>query len=213
MTSATDRIAAAAQTVRSASSRFSGRTGVTPRRRRMPRSRYCPMTIGTPFRPRMASTMATLMDAMYSVPIWPDSPFCGSLNPGISPNPITRATGRPNTPMAAACSRRNSLVSVRASLPNPFIFPSSAFHAPAGQRHVGAVQAASFDPQVGQEDLPARQLGGDGAGEVAGAGDVDLLTAAGDRDDAGQRGQRLLGQRPHRPEPHPVLAPGPVHQS
>jgi len=69
MTSATDRIAEAAHTIRSASSRVSGRTGVTPRRRRMPRSRYWPMTIGTPVRPRTASTIATLMDAMYSVPI------------------------------------------------------------------------------------------------------------------------------------------------
>ena len=40
----------------------------------MPRSRYWPMTIGTPVRPRTASTIATLMDAMYSVPICPDSP-------------------------------------------------------------------------------------------------------------------------------------------
>jgi hypothetical protein len=111
MTSATDRIAEAAHTIRSATSRVSGRTGVTPRRRRMPRSRYWPMTIGTPVRPRTASTIATLMDAMYSVPIWPDRPFCGSPNPGISPNPMTSATGSPNTPMAAPVSRRNSLVS------------------------------------------------------------------------------------------------------
>ena len=32
------------------------------------------------------------------------------------------------------------------------------------------------------------------------------------RDDAGQRGERLLIERRHRPEPHPVLAPGGVHQ-
>ena len=110
-TTATDRIAAAAHTIMSAPSRVSGRTGVTPRRRRMPRSRYWPITIGTPFRPRMASTIAMPMDAMYWVPIWPDRLFCGSPNPGISPNPMTSATGSPNTEMAAAFSRRNSLVS------------------------------------------------------------------------------------------------------
>src|ERR1700758_4183436 len=54
----------------------------------------------------------------------------------------------------------------------------SAFHAPAGQRHVGAVQAAALDPQVGHQDLPAGQFGGDGAGEVAGAGDSDLRVVA-----------------------------------
>jgi len=48
---------------------------------------------------------------MYSVPICPDRLFCGSPNPGISPNPMTSATGSPNTAMAAAVSRRNSLVS------------------------------------------------------------------------------------------------------
>jgi hypothetical protein len=69
------------------------------------------MTIGTPFRPSVASTMATPIDAMYSVPIWPDRLFCGSPNPGISPNPMTSATGSPNTAMAAAVSRRKSLVS------------------------------------------------------------------------------------------------------
>src|SRR5437868_7152841 len=218
MTSATDRIAEAAHTIRSASSRVSGRTGVTPRRRRMPRSRYWPMTIGTPVRPRTASTSPTLMDAMYSVPIWPDSPCCGSPNPGISPNPMTSATGSPNTPMAAPVSRRNSLVSTKASLLKPFMSPSpSAFHAPAGQRHVGAVQAAPLDPQVSHQDLPAGQFGGDGAGEVAGAGDGDLIPVAGGGGDAGQLGQRLLVEPwyawlGHRPEPHPVLAPGPVHQ-
>src|SRR5215470_171205 len=212
-TNATDRIAAAAHTIRSAPSRVSGRTGVTPRRRRMPRSRYWPITIGTPFRPRMASTIATPMDAMYWVPIWPDRLFCGSPNPGISPNPMTSATGSPNTPMAAPVSRRNSLVSTKASLLKPFMSVSpSAFHAPAGQRHVGAVQAASLDPQVGHQDLPAGQLGGDGAGEVAGAGDVDLVPAAGGGDNAGQRGQRLLVEGCHRPEPNPVLTPGAVHQ-
>ena len=69
MTNATDTIADAAHTVSLATSRVSGRTGVTPRRRRMPRSRYWPMTIGTPFRPRVASTIATPSEAMYSVPI------------------------------------------------------------------------------------------------------------------------------------------------
>src|SRR6201995_2402418 len=187
MTTATDRIAAAAHTSRSASSRVSGRTGVTPRRRRMPRSRYWPMTIGTPVKPRTASTIATLMDAMYSVPICPDSP------------------------MAAPVSRRNSLVSTKASLLKPFMSVSpSAFHAPAGQRHVGAVQAASLDPQVSHQHLPAGQFGGDGASEVAGAGDVDLIPPAGGGDDAGQRGQRLLVEPwrirlGHRPETHPVL--------
>ena len=51
----------------------------------------------------------------------PDSPFCGSPNPGISPNPMTSATGSPNTAMAAAFSRRNSLVSTKASMLKPFI--------------------------------------------------------------------------------------------
>ena len=69
MTNATDRIADAAHTTSLATSRVIGRTGVTPRRRRMPRSRYCPMTIGTPLRPRVASTIATPSEAMYSVPI------------------------------------------------------------------------------------------------------------------------------------------------
>jgi len=69
MISATDSIAAAAHTMRSASSRVSGRTGVTPKRRSTPRSRYWPMTIGTPVRPRLASTIATPSAAMYSVPI------------------------------------------------------------------------------------------------------------------------------------------------
>src|SRR5690242_6770823 len=213
MTTATDRIAAAAHTMRSASSRVSGRTGVTPMRRRMPRSRYWPMTTGTPVRPRTASTIATLMDAMYSVPIWPDRPFCGSPNPGISPNPMTSATGSPNTPMAAPVSRKNSLVSTKASLLKPFMSPSpSAFHALAGQRHVGAVQAASLDPQVGYQHLPAGEFGGDSAGKVAGAGDGDLRIVAAHHRDAGQRGQRLLVKRRHRPEPHPVLTPGVVHE-
>src|ERR1700751_5454479 len=219
MTTATDRIAAAAHTISSASSTDIGRTGVTPRRRRMPRSRYWPITIGTPFRPRMASTIATPMDAMYWVPIWPDRLFCGSPNPGIRPNPMTSATGSPNTPIAAPVSRRNSLVSTKASLLKPFISVSpSAFHAPAGQRHVGAVQAAALDPQVGHQDLPAGQFGGDGAGEVAGAGDSDLRVVAADRGDAGQRGQRLLVEPwfirlGHRPEPYPVFPSRAVHQT
>ena len=69
MTKATDTMADAAHTASLARSRVSGRTGVTPRRRRMPRSRYWPMTIGTPFRPSVASTIATPSEAMYSVPI------------------------------------------------------------------------------------------------------------------------------------------------
>src|ERR1700749_2571339 len=213
-TTATDRIAAAAHPIMSAPSSVSGRTGVTPRRRRMPRSRYWPITIGTPFRPRMASTIATPMDAMYWVPIWPDRLFCGSPNPGISPNPMTSATGIPNTPIAAPVSRRNSLVSTKASLLKPFMSPSpSAFHALAGQRHVGAVQAASLAPQVGYQHLPAGEFGGDSAGKVAGAGDGDLRIVAAHHRDAGQRGQRLLVKRRHRPEPHPVLTPGGVHQT
>ena len=68
-TSAAEMIADAAHTVTSASSRVSGRTGVTARRRRTPRSRYWPMTMGTPVRPRVASTIATPTLAMYSVPI------------------------------------------------------------------------------------------------------------------------------------------------
>jgi hypothetical protein len=87
----------------------------------MPRSRYWPMTIGTPFRPRVASTIATPIDAMYSVPIWSDRLFCGWPNPGIKPNPMTSATGSPNTARVAAFSRRNSLVSTKASLLKPFI--------------------------------------------------------------------------------------------
>jgi hypothetical protein len=69
------------------------------------------MTIGTPVRPSTANTIATLTDAMNSVPTCPDRPFCGSPNPGIRPNPMISATGSPNTPMAAPVSRRNSLVS------------------------------------------------------------------------------------------------------
>ena len=182
----------------------------------MPRSRYWPMTIGTPVKPRTASTIAMLMDAMSPVP------FAGQAllrvaEPGDQPEPDDQRHRQPEHSDGRARLPQEQL-GLDKGEPAEAVdvcFPL-AFHAPAGQRHVGAVQAASLDPQVGYQHLPAGQFGGDGASEVAGAGDVDLIPAAAAEMTPAARSataRRALDIRlGHRPEPHPVLAPGAVHK-
>ena len=123
---------------------------------------------------------------------------------------MTSPTGSPNTPTSAGLLAQEQFALDQGE-------PAEAvhclyLHGPAGQRHVGAVQAASLDPQVRDEDLPAGQFRGHRRGEVPGPGDRYVRPVAGGPGDAGQGGQRPLVQRRRRPEPHPVLSPDGVHQ-